>query len=590
MKRVRTIALAGTMGAFASWASASDLPWQAPAALPDSVKNAPAEPVIAAPAAHTRPQWRAIPAEDVQWTAAGKAPLTMGSVPATPMRVETQAPVPVVFQAPAQPPAPKQPVPPITLPKAPPPVVVPAKPPEAAPLPRQLPKESQPLPVPRSQPTPALAPAPSGGAVLGQATPMASYSVWGSYAPSAKPSDSAAMVPVRHGTYGSPSLRLSRDSHILDGFMRPLTAGMDETVIFEDNAGVAERFFVQTEYLLWWVRQPQIPILATTAENANFGFFGQPGTVNLLGPGEFGSQRRDGFRVRVGGPLGNHEWLAFDASFFTLPRVTDRVSFNSNQTPTILRPFFAPNFNAEFGELVSFPGLATGTLDIEQSSALWGMDVNFRKQPPCGCEQWHSPFIGYRYLNLDESLTMTENLVAGPDAPDPVGTTIFVQDRFSTRNQFHGGQIGTVFGRKWGRVSVDGRASVALGVTHQTLDIQGVQQRTRPGQPTENFVGGLYAAGPNLGRFTKDRFSVVPEVTLNLGYDLTPRLKAYAGYNFLYWSNVIRPGDQIDRFVDLTYVPNAPDVPFSGQERPQPTFTKTGFWAQGIQFGLEFRW
>jgi hypothetical protein len=72
---------------------------------------------------------------------------------------------------------------------------------------------------------------------------------------------------------------------------------------------------------------------------------------------------------------------------------------------------------------------------------------------------------------------------------------------------------------------------------------------------------------------------------------VSPNLKVYAGYNFLYWSNVLRPGDQIDRTVDLTFVPNPPPgVPPSGQNRPTVPFTRSDFWAQGVQFGLEFRW
>jgi hypothetical protein len=65
----------------------------------------------------------------------------------------------------------------------------------------------------------------------------------------------------------------------------------------------------------------------------------------------------------------------------------------------------------------------------------------------------------------------------------------------------------------------------------------------------------------------------------------------YAGYNFLYWNNVIRPGDQIDRTVDVTFVPNPPaGVPASGQNRPQPLFRQSDLWVNGIQFGAELRW
>jgi hypothetical protein len=199
-------------------------------------------------------------------------------------------------------------------------------------------------------------------------------------------------------------------------------------------------------------------------------------------------------------------------------------------------------------------------------------------------------------VNLNESLTITENInVVGPggtrvDLDDPVGSVVFVQDRFQTANHFYGGQIGAAYERRWGRVSLDARASVALGATHQVLEIDGFQTRFLPGQQPMTFRGGLLAAGPNIGTFTRDRFSVVPEVTVNLGYWVTPRLKAYVGYNFLFWSNVIRPGDQIDRVVDLTFVPNAPPVPFSGQFRPQPLFKQSDLWVTGVQFGAEWRW
>src|SRR5439155_10872491 len=114
--------------------------------------------------------------------------------------------------------------------------------------------------------------------------------------------------------------------------------------------------------------------------------------------------------------------------------------------------------------------------------------------------------------------------------------------------------------------------------------------RARPGMTTaDTFTGGLLAVGPNLGRFTRDKFSVVPEASVKLGYWITPTVKASVGYNVLYWSNVIRPGDQIDRVVDLTFVPNGPAVPPSGQARPQPLFKQSDLWAHGFQFGLEWR-
>ena len=105
------------------------------------------------------------------------------------------------------------------------------------------------------------------------------------------------------------------------------------------------------------------------------------------------------------------------------------------------------------------------------------------------------------------------------------------------------------------------------------------------------FRGGLLAAGPNIGQFTSNHFSVVPELSLNVGYFVTPNIRLYAGYNFLLWTNVIRPGDQIDHTVDLTFVPNSPTgAAFSGQYRPHPLFKQSDLVVNGIQFGLDVRW
>ena len=241
------------------------------------------------------------------------------------------------------------------------------------------------------------------------------------------------------------------------------------------------------------------------------------------------------------------------------------------------------------------PGVLTGSLSAHAESFLWGADLNIRHCLLSGCDWKLMGFAGFRFLDLSEKLSVTENILVVGTSPsvqlaDPVGTVINVRDSFETENRFYGGQIGATYERRNGNWSLDARASVALGVTQQELDINGTQTRLRPGQAPANFRGGLLAAGPNLGHFTRDRFSVVPEATVNLGYWLTDNLRAYVGYNFLYWTNVIRPGDQIDHVVDLSFVPNGPAVTPSGQLRPAPLFKQTDLWVTGINFGVEWRW
>src|SRR5205823_3226983 len=103
--------------------------------------------------------------------------------------------------------------------------------------------------------------------------------------------------------------------------------------------------------------------------------------------------------------------------------------------------------------------------------------------------------------------------------------------------------------------SLDLRGKLALGVTHQEINISGGQSLTNAAG-TAQALGGLLALNSNIGDFSRDRFSVVPELGVNVGYNLTPNLRAFCGYNFLYWSSVVRPGDQIDRGLDITRPPN----------------------------------
>ncbi|MCS7270760.1 MAG: BBP7 family outer membrane beta-barrel protein [Gemmataceae bacterium] len=414
-----------------------------------------------------------------------------------------------------------------------------------------------------------------------------------------------AYLPVAGHTFGSPALNLSRDypslAELCSGWLADrLWLPWSRRAINDVDWPYA---YVQNEYLLWWMSPLRIPILATTNPDPNrFGYLNEPGTVPIVGPGNLIGSTRSGFRIRAGLWDADRS-CAWDGSFFFLGRQTASVIIDSQHFPLITRPVFSPNpvpngggVIGETGEAVAVPGILRGQLRVDASSLLWGADTNLRCCLKTTDTGQVTGLIGYRYLNLSESLEILENiLVIGPGGtrlfvPDPPGTVVFVRDRFATENRFHGGQIGLTWERRWGRWTVWGRATIAFGITEQELEIYGIQTRIRPGQAPVSYPGGLLAAASNLGTFHLDRFSVVPEVTMQVGYRLTPNWQLYVGYNFLYWTNVMRPGDQIDRVVDLTQVPNAPPVPFSGQFRPRPPFRQSDLLVSGLQFGVEWRW
>ena len=80
-------------------------------------------------------------------------------------------------------------------------------------------------------------------------------------------------------------------------------------------------------------------------------------------------------------------------------------------------------------------------------------------------------------------------------------------------------------------------------------------------------------------------------MSLDAGYQITPRLRGTVGYTFIYWPNVFRPGDQIDTNINLSQLPfvTGPGT-LVGAAVPAPRNKGSDFWAQGLNFGLEFRY
>jgi hypothetical protein len=186
---------------------------------------------------------------------------------------------------------------------------------------------------------------------------------------------------------------------------------------------------------------------------------------------------------------------------------------------------------------------------------------------------------------------ISPNLSAFPSFAALAGSTFQATDRFATRNQFYGGMLGTMAWAYRGPWFGFLQAAIGLGDTHQVIDISGSQVQTTPAGAVTTSPGGLLALPSNSGHFTHDAFAVAPFIGLNVGRQITRNLGAFVGYNFLYWSNVVRPTDQIDRALDITRIPNFP-IAATPLSTPHPTvpFNTTDFWAHGLSIGLQVVW
>ncbi len=388
------------------------------------------------------------------------------------------------------------------------------------------------------------------------------------------------------------------------------------TGVFNGGAACGNRWYISGEYLYWWVRDGGLPALVTTGPITD----PVPGVLEptvigrntqvTFGNGSLDTQGRSGARFEFGRWFGACQPWAIEGGFFFLGQRT--TAFNASgdgsaTSPVIARPFFEANRQLETVEYVNFPGVLRGSIAIQSTSNFYGANIDWRRKLWCNpCFRMDGQ-LGFRYLNLDEDLDIRENstFVAGGFTTNtgttiPIGSTSAVQDAFSVDNDFYGVMMGLVSQWRRGPWSVDLLTRVSLGTTHQTVTIAGGQQVVPASlAPPGNFNGGLLARPSNIGTFDTNAFTVVPEVGLNVGYQFTPHWKVFAGYTFMYWSNVARVGDQVDRTINLSGIPfalqpgqrdNLGRVIPAGETRPLPTNRDTDFWAQGVNVGLQWTW
>ena len=137
---------------------------------------------------------------------------------------------------------------------------------------------------------------------------------------------------------------------------------------------------------------------------------------------------------------------------------------------------------------------------------------------------------------------------------------------------------------------------IAMGNNHEVVNINGSTVTSANGQTTVFPHEGVFAVRSNEGVdaqgnvvpgvFTRDEFTLIPQLGLELGYQLNCNWRAYIGYDLLYWGSVVRGGDQIDLNLDPRNIPpaQAGALPF-----PQFPGRTSSFWAQGLNLGTEFR-
>ncbi len=334
------------------------------------------------------------------------------------------------------------------------------------------------------------------------------------------------------------------------------------------NSSCSECGWVTMEYLLWWLQPgplnaplvtsgPYIPVVPPSLGASQ-------STILNNSPLNYGPI--SGARIDGGFWFDSNHCLGVEVGGFLLAKVGTTQTFASDPLgfPSLGRPVV---YN---GTVLTVPvsafGLYNGVVKVSSTSQLGGCDVNLLTSPWHGANLCVTFLGGFRYLNLSENLQIQQSTYNNTVAPltlpfqtpltVPPFSQVYLGDGFRTSNQFFGGQIGARLQSQFGALTLGLQGKLGIGGNVQSIKIDGLSQ-----------VGGLVlpqgvlAEGSNIGTHTRSTFSLVPELGVDVGWKLTQHVQLLVGYNILYWTNVIRPGDQIESGPHHRRVPSGRAVP-----------------------------
>jgi hypothetical protein len=337
------------------------------------------------------------------------------------------------------------------------------------------------------------------------------------------------------------------------------------------------------------VRLP--PLLTAGAQSDRVpGALNQPGTV-VISPLRADLEDRSGARLSGGYWLTDNHTLGVDATFFGVSGRTNTFSTGSLGDLLLGRPFVDAVTGKESALIIaSFAQQQQGALTTTVTNHLWGCDGNLRAQVLGGVGYCVSLLGGVRHLELDEKVqtavqfhfTDPQQLVSNP--------FVNTLESFAARNYFYGAQVGADTRFSAGPASMEVVSKLAYGINQETASIAGSTLRSPNGVLTFDQGGG-FALPTNIGRYHRRTFALSAETGVTFAYQLSRHFHLTLGYSFLYITDVLRPGELIDRTLNMTqFPPPLGSGTLSGPARPTFVARDTEFWAQGLSIGLQFRY
>jgi hypothetical protein len=411
------------------------------------------------------------------------------------------------------------------------------------------------------------------------------------------------------------------------------------------NYGNAPHWWFSGEYLLWFTNgQPVRYPLLTTGAPTEGGVVGAASTSVLVSNRDLGYNAFSGFRL-TGGFFGDADRrFGFQLTGLYTERAANRQNFGalgpqSAGLPVLARPFIDATTGSESSVALSGPNFGAARAFVGTWSQTWSIEPegvwNIYRSQPGTRSPWSLDFLaGYRFIQVREELRIQNWMQLDPQIPLPVfvrgpggvirqqigpATTgiggalvggpayVTLTDKFRVTNQINGLLLGLRAEGRYGMVTLDGYAKVAIGAVHERIEINGSGAFYDPtgrsgnalgsgglklgvGGGAGTVLGGVLANSGNIGTYNRDRFTAVPEAGFNVGIAITNGLTFYTGVSALYFPNIVRPGNLINPVVSSAAIPFSANYGNGAAAGPLLQIRETSNWLGGLNFGLRLRY
>ncbi|MEM7473914.1 MAG: BBP7 family outer membrane beta-barrel protein [Planctomycetota bacterium] len=361
------------------------------------------------------------------------------------------------------------------------------------------------------------------------------------------------------------------------------------------NLGIAPtasglRLFARAEVPLFWRRDQGPPALVTTSPVGTgadiAGELGQATTTVLLGQAGLQDDPTAGVRLTFGATMGPKHCYGLLVRYWNSGDQDLSFNFDSNTTPILARPFFdttTAGSEAQQTQLIGFPSEATGNISVNTQSSAGGIELMITRELYVDRFNRINWISGYQNVQIDEGIRILSNTEI--IAPGPLqGAMVSVLDNFQTQNEFHGGVYGLMNTKQLGKLNIETMFRLGAGNLQRRVNISGVTTRTSSGL-SNTANQGLLARNTNNQPFVDDTFIVIPELAINLGYQIRPGFDFTVGYNYMVIPKVGQAAQQINP--DLAV--NLSD-PLVGALDPSFSFEERNYWLHSLGLGLQLKY